>query len=571
MRLNGLVASPSFAEWIQGEPLEIGRLLRAPDGRPRATIVYLSHLSDTERVFVVTLLLSKLVTWMRQQPGTSELRALVYADEVMGLAPPTAEPPSKRPILTLFKQARAHGVGMVLATQNPIDLDYKLMSNAGTWMVGRLQTERDKARIIEALRSASGDVDVSEWDARISGLGKRQFVLKTARSAQPELFTTRWAMSYLRGPFTRAELVRLKAEAGGVESTPGQGPGAQPVAAPQAEATPAAPAAAAAPAEDATVGTPPTPSSLAPDESPLAPKVASSIPVRYLDPAAPWSGDLGIVPGGRRLEAGLAARVRMLFDDRKGDLRHEEEWEAVFFPLRPRLDPDDAHVVDHDRRDFRPEPQGDVVYALPEADLEKSTFFSGSEKAIEDYLYRNLSLTLFRNMALKLYSRVGESEDAFRKRCLAAAEDRADTDAEKLRDRYEAKLKTAQNRASQAERRVRELEVDTDQRRQQELIAGAGDILSMFLGGRRRTRSLTGISSRRSQTRRTKERLRSAEEKLEEYEEEILELEEELQEELAEIWDRWKDKAAELDTFEVGLEKADVHLDDLFLFWAPTG
>ena len=185
MRLNGMVASPSFAEWIQGEPLEMESLLKAPDGRPRASIVYLSHLSDSERIFVVTLLLSKLVTWMRKQPGTSELRALVYADEVMGFAPPTAEPPSKKPILTLFKQARAHGVGMVLATQNPVDLDYKLMSNAGTWMVGRLQTERDKARIIEALRSASGEVDVSEWDARISGLGKRQFVLKTARSAQP--------------------------------------------------------------------------------------------------------------------------------------------------------------------------------------------------------------------------------------------------------------------------------------------------------------------------------------------------------------------------------------------------
>jgi len=188
MRLNGLVASPSFAEWIQGEPLDMDNLLWAPDGRPRASIIYLSHLSECERVFVVTLLLSKMVTWMRQQSGTSELRAFVYADEVMGLAPPTAEPPSKRPILTLFKQARAHGVGVVLATQNPVDLDYKLMSNAGTWMVGRLQTERDKARIIEALRSASGEVDVGAWDARISGLGKRQFVLKTAPLPAPSSF-----------------------------------------------------------------------------------------------------------------------------------------------------------------------------------------------------------------------------------------------------------------------------------------------------------------------------------------------------------------------------------------------
>ncbi len=549
MRLNGLVASPSFAEWTQGEPLDIDGLLRAPDGRPRASIVYLSHLSESERVFVVTLLLSKLVTWMRQQSGTSELRALVYADEVMGLAPPTAEPPSKRPILTLFKQARAHGVGMVLATQNPVDLDYKLMSNAGTWMVGRLQTERDKARIIEALRSASGEVDVGAWDARISGLSKRQFVLKTARSPQPSLFTTRWAMSYLRGPFTRSELRRLK---------PHQVPDPSSSATLQTRSAPAR-------AKQATL------TSLAPDESPVSPKVATGIAVRFLDPAAPWSKGLGVVPGGSRLEAGLAARVRVLFDDQRGNLRHEEEWEAVFFPLEATLDVGTARIVDHDRRDFKDEPLGEAVYALPEPAVDQADFFRSSKKAIEEHLHRNLALTLFRNVPLKLYSRVGESEDAFRKRCLAAAEEHADAQAEKLRSRYETKLRTAQNRISQAARRVRELEVDTGQRRQQELISGAGEVLSMFLGGRRRTRSLSGISSRRSQTLRTKERLRSAEEKLEDYEEAILELEEDLGTDLEEIWEKWKNAAEELDSFEVGLEKTDVHMDDLFLFWAPKG
>ncbi len=230
-----------------------------------------------------------------------------------------------------------------------------------------------------------------------------------------------------------------------------------------------------------------------------------------------------------------------------------------------------ARIVDHDRRDFKEEPQGEVVYALPEAPLDESEFFRSAEKAIEDHLYRNLTLSLWQNPTLKLYSRVGESESDFRERCLTAAEEAADATAEKLRDRYEAKLKTAQGRASQAERRVRELEVDTGQRRQQELIAGAGEVLSMFLGGRRRTRSLSGMASRRSQTQRTKERLRSAEEKLEDYEETIEELENELAAELEEIWAKWRGIAEELETFEVGLEKSDVHLDDLFLFWAPVG
>ena len=259
MRLNGLIASPSFAPWLQGEPLDVDRMLRAGDGRPRASIVYLAHLSDRERQFVVTLLLSKLVTWMRRQAGTSDLRALLYVDELFGFAPPSAEPPSKRRLLTLFKQARAHGLGVVVATQNPMDLDYRIMSNAGTWMVGRLQTERDKARVLDALRSATGGVDVKAWDAHIGALGKRQFLLRTAGSDRPLLFTTRWAMSYLRGPLTRPELQRLEGATAATEAaTPPPGSAA----------------------------------SLADDESPLPPTTAAGVAVRYLDAATPWARDL---------------------------------------------------------------------------------------------------------------------------------------------------------------------------------------------------------------------------------------------------------------------------------------
>ncbi len=172
LRLNNLVASPSFAAWRSGPPLDIPSMLWTPEGKPRAAILYLAHLSDAERQFAVTLALSRLVTWMRSQPGSSELRALVYMDEVFGFVPPTAVPPAKKPILTILKQARAFGVGMLLSTQNPVDLDYKAMSNAGTWCIGRLQTERDKARIMEALQSAAGDRDLAGLDALISGPGQ---------------------------------------------------------------------------------------------------------------------------------------------------------------------------------------------------------------------------------------------------------------------------------------------------------------------------------------------------------------------------------------------------------------
>jgi len=547
MRLNGLVASPSFAEWLEGEPLDMDLLLGDHDGRTRANIVYLSHLSDSERQFVVTLFLSKVVTWMRRQPGTSELRALVYVDEVFGLAPPTAQPPSKRPMLTIFKQARAHGLGMIIATQNPIDVDYKIMSNAGTWMVGRLQTERDKARIVETLKSAAGDVDVATWDARIGELGKREFLLKSARSSQPSLFTSRWAMSFLRGPLTRQELERL---------TPARHPGEK-----------------AGPSREADGSDPPgaSPASeLADDESPLPPTVTSKVRVRYLDPAVSWGRDVGVGMGSRRLDVGVAIRVRMLFDESRADLRYEEEWEAVLFPLGANPRPEDAIAVDYDTRDFRGSPPDGATFVLPEAPVQRADFFRGLESGMKDHLYRSRTLSMLRNPELKLFSRVGESEEAFRSRCLEAAEGGADDEAAKLRDRYESRLDTARRRRDQAGRRVKELEVDVGARRQQEVVAGAGELLSMFLGGRRRVRSLSGVASRRSQTRRTRERLQSATEKLEDYDEAIRELEEELAEELRDLWDEQRQRAEAIETIEVPLEKTDIRVEELTVFWAPS-
>ncbi len=223
MKLNGLLASPSFAAWLEGTPLDVGEMLTGSD-KVKAAIVYLTHLSDAERLFVVTLLLSQVVSWFRTQPGTSDLRALVYMDEVFGFVPPTAEPPSKKPILTILKQARAHGVGMILSTQNPVDLDYKAMSNAGTWMVGRLQTENDKKRILEGLASATGAVDVGSYDNLISDLEKRQFVLSMAKASEPTLFGTRWAMSYLAGPLTRDQVSVLMKERVLAAPTPEAGP-----------------------------------------------------------------------------------------------------------------------------------------------------------------------------------------------------------------------------------------------------------------------------------------------------------------------------------------------------------
>ena len=215
MTLNNLIASPGFQAWMEGEPLDIQRLMYTPEGKPRLTIISIAHLSDSERMFFVTILLNEMVAWMRSQSGTSSLRAILYMDEIFGYFPPTANPPSKTPMLTLLKQARAFGLGIVLATQNPIDLDYKGLSNAGTWFLGRLQTERDKARVLEGLEGASAaagaSFDRGKMEKTLAGLGNRVFLMNNVHEDHPVVFQSRWALSFLRGPVSRDDIAKLMA------------------------------------------------------------------------------------------------------------------------------------------------------------------------------------------------------------------------------------------------------------------------------------------------------------------------------------------------------------------------
>ncbi len=213
VKVNNLLASPGFNAWLEGVPLDVGQLLRSESGKPRVAIVSIAHLSETERMFFVSLLLNRVLDWVRSQSGTTSLRAVLYMDEIFGYFPPVAEPPSKRPLLTLLKQARAYGLGIVLATQNPVDLDYKGLANAGTWFLGRLQTERDKARVLEGLEGASatahGEFDRGKIDTLLSGLSQRIFLMNNVHEDAPVVFESRWAMSYLRGPLARDQIKRL--------------------------------------------------------------------------------------------------------------------------------------------------------------------------------------------------------------------------------------------------------------------------------------------------------------------------------------------------------------------------
>src|SRR5690606_28231630 len=211
LALNNLAASPAFAAWTAGDPLDVAALLHGPDGRPRLSIVSIAHLSDAERMFAVTLLLSEVVAWMRTQRGTSSLRAILYMDEIFGFFPPVANPPSKEPMLTLLKQARAFGLGVVLTTQNPVDLDYKGLSNTGTWFIGRLQTVQDRERVLDGLEGAvqGGSFSRATLSDTLSSLDNRVFLLHNVHESAPVIFQTRFSMSYLRGPLSRDQVRSL--------------------------------------------------------------------------------------------------------------------------------------------------------------------------------------------------------------------------------------------------------------------------------------------------------------------------------------------------------------------------
>jgi hypothetical protein len=545
LKLNGLLASPSFASWNQGRALDIDAMLHA-DGRPQAAIISVSHLSEAERMFVVTLILSKMVTWTRRQSGTGELRALIYMDEVFGYVPPTAAPPAKKPILTILKQARAHGVGMVLSTQNPVDLDYKAISNAGTWMIGRLQTERDKGRLLEGMTSAAGGVDRGAIDATISALDKRQFLFHSTRTDAPRRFSTRWAMSYLAGPLTRDQIKTLMGDRAVESAAPG----------------------------GADAGSVPPAAVLADDETHVAPEVADGVDIYYLDTATPWAAEVGAVPGGTRLAAALVTRVQMLFDDTKADLRETVEWEA-FVPLGDSdgdVDWREAIAVDYDTRDLRRDAPAGAAYVLPEAPIKNKTWFRSATADLKDHLYRGQTITLQVNRELKLYSRIGESEAEFAKRCRDAADEGKDAEVAKLRDRLTARMDKLNLAIAKYEDRIDELQSDVKNRRNQDLISIGSSVLGSILGGRTSTTTIArsaGRAATRGQS--SAQRIRTIENRIDEKNLVLEDLEDELQEAVAEIDQEWSERAQAIEPIEISLEKNDISVDEVSLLWLPVG
>ncbi len=416
MQLNQLLAAPGFSAWLQGEPLDIDKLLYGHNGRPRVSIITLSHLDDQERMFFVSLLLNELVGWMRSQRGTSSLRALVYFDEIFGFLPPVANPPSKAPLLTLLKQARAFGLGLTVATQNPVDLDYKALANAGTWMLGRLQTDRDKARVLDGLEGAAGTAgasfDRAHLDQLLSSLGKRVFLLHNVHEKEPVVFETRWALSYLRGPLGREEIRTLT----------GTGPQTVPTPAPTV---------------------PGVPKGVVPS--------AATVPV--LDPAIQQY----FAPGGDAYIPMVLGVARVSYSDAKLGLDETREI-AVLTPIADgpvAVDWEHAEPSDFVVKDLLTSPEGpSATFAALPAAAAKPKSYATWEKDFSRWAAQSQSIELFKSPRAKVLSAPDESERDFRIRLGGDAREARDAALAKVRDKYAARLTAIHDRIRRAEQTV---------------------------------------------------------------------------------------------------------------------
>ncbi|MGI6206863.1 MAG: hypothetical protein ACOYEW_01505, partial [Anaerolineae bacterium] len=565
MLLNNIVASPGFAAWLQGEPLDVASLLHTREGKPRHTIFYIAHLSDAERMFFVTILLEQIITWMRSQPGTTSLRALLYMDEVFGFFPPVAEPPSKRPMLTLLKQARAYGLGCVLTTQNPVDLDYKGLSNAGTWFIGRLQTERDKGRVLDGLEGAlaqSGEVPArAQLDRLISRLSSRVFLLHNVHEPEPLVFNTRWAMSYLRGPLTRAQIRDL------VGSVAATAPGPAPSSAPAVAAVPTT--------AHHTVAAEATPS--------RPPLVAPDVPQAYLRPTLDerdareaLARQQGISPAQVRAqltyEPGVLGLASIRFVDRRSGADDTRDLARLILPrdADSALTWADALPLSRDGASLDDGPEPNAIFHQ-EVPREASTAakIKRLEKDLAEHLYREEQMQLWHNPHLKLFSRADETEGDFRVRCQQAAREARDDAVDKLRDKYESRLRTLAQRLERAERDLASERQEYEARKREEVVSGLETIVGVLgLFGRRR--SLSSAATKRRLTSAAQADVQEAEATVARLKAEADDLKSQLETEAENLSEKWQEAAEDIQEHLVRPRRSDVRVESVALAWVPV-
>lgn len=545
MALNNLLAAPGFEMWLQGDPLDIGSLLYTATGKPRIAIMSIAHLSDAERMFFVSLLLSQMLGWARSQSGTTSLRALLYMDEIFGYFPPTANPPSKTPLLTLLKQARAYGVGVVLATQNPVDLDYKGLSNAGTWFIGRLQTERDKNRVLDGLEgaaaSASANFDRGRMEQVLAGLGNRIFLMNNVHDDHPVIFESRWALSYLRGPLTRPQIKQL------MDPQRSEKPAAAESAAPQASR-------AAAPA----VSTSPRP---------LLPQSIAQVfvPIRSTQPAG---ASLVYRPM-------VYAAASVFYTDSKSgaDLQREIGYLTPLADGPFVVDWQNAAEIDVADSDMETGPANGASFgSLPQA-ASQAKNYDAWKKSLADTIYRTAKVEIFRSSTYNQASKPGESERDFRIRLQQFAREERDEAAEKLRQKYAPKLAAFQERNRKAEAAVQVQLEQAKVSKWQTFISLGATVLGAFMGRKAISSGTIGkaTTTARGVGRSMKESqdVSRAEENVAALQQQLADLESQFKSEMDALSARFDPATEELESIAMRPKKTDIKLKTIALAWVP--
>ncbi len=557
MRLNNVLAAPGFATWLEGAPLDVGKMLYGPTGKPRVAVVSIAHLGDAERMFFVALLLEQVLAWVRSQRGTTSLRAVLYMDELFGFLPPTANPPSKTPLLTLLKQARAFGLGCVLSTQNPVDLDYKALANAGTWFLGRLQTERDKARVLDGLEgvaSTSGQgFDRAGLDTLLSGLDKRVFLLHNVHDSAPVLLQSRWSMSYLRGPMGRDEIRALMAPQ--KDAAAAQAP---------APATPAAPAPAAAPIAAAPVAaTAAAPAAPAAPAAQARPIVPPDVPQYF----APGQGDSWVPM--------LLGAARIAYSDSKLGLDETSDI-VMCTPLTDgpvAADWEHAEPADFGVTDLRREPTGGGSFAALPPPAAKPKSYTTWTKEFTSWAGRSQSVELLRSDRTGVVSHPGEREGDFKARVAHARREARDEAVAALRAKYAPKLAALDEKLRKAGVAVEKEEQQASEQKLSTVVSVGASVLGALFG--RKVASVGNLgratSAARSVSRIGREagdvaRAKANEEAAAAQRQDLAA---KLEEELQAVQQQWNDDGETVATVVVKPKRGGVQVQLVALVWVP--
>jgi len=542
LRFNNLLASPGFSTWLEGAPLDVAELLHAPDGKPRISVFSIAHLGDAERMFFVSLLFGQMLGWMRMQSGTTSLRALLYMDEIFGFLPPVSNPPSKKPLMTMLKQGRAFGLGCLLATQNPVDLDYKALSNIGTWFLGRLQTERDKMRVLDGLEGAAasqeGGIDRGEMERLLSGLGKRVFLLNNVHEDGPVVFNVRWVMSFLRGPLTRRQIKTL------MDPLRGKFGGA----------AKSSPAAAANPMAMPGVRADPKPADAE------RPAVGRGVNELFL----PVAGE----PTDFSYKAMLLRAGTVHFTSAKAGVDGSRTVRLVNPMGEGGIDWDNETPLWLPVESLAEEAKEGVGFAELPGYAMNAANYKQVAKDFAEWLYRNERATVFFSRDLKEYSKLGEAEGEFRARLAHKAREVRDEAVGKLRESVAKKLRTLESRLRTAEGRLSREKAEASSAKVQAGVSILGSLLGGLLG--RKSRRISTSVTRTTSAYKQQQDVGVAAEKVEAVQADIARIQRETEEEIEQIRAAYETGALELESVTLKPTRRGVLVDAVALLWMPA-